>query len=213
MALLCLICLYSFIFCYLFVSSSCCLESPTAILPSPLPPDCGIIFKFAAWQTANTKYSRYKYKMQNLEQKCKIRQFSYICEKSGPLGSYFTTGDVEIRLISGKRCFQAKVILTSFVLCRTFKGRYTSKWVVQKYIKQKYQNQIWSLYFEKFSTWSNADTLSSFHIVCIWKSEFERIHCHGRVEWGQIEFETKWGNKAEFMKTSHICPSPASKSN
>ena len=134
-ALLCLICLYSFIFCYLFVSSSCCLESPTAILPSPLPPDCGIIFKFAAGQTANTKYSRYKYKMQNLEQKCKIRQFSYICEKSGPLGSYFTTGDVEIRLISGKRCFQAKVILTSFVLCRTFKGRYTSKWVVQKYIK------------------------------------------------------------------------------
>ena len=121
--------LYFFIFCYLFVSSSCCLESPTAILPSPLPPDCGIIFKFkfAAWQTANTKYSRYKYKMQNLEQKCKIRQFSYICEKSGPLDSYFTTGDVEIRLISGKRCFQAKVILTSFVLCRTFKGRYTSK--------------------------------------------------------------------------------------
>ena len=97
--------LYFFIFCFLFVSSSCCLESPTAILPSPPPPDCGIIFKFkfAAWQTANTKYSRYKYKMQNLEQKCKIRQFSYICEKSGPLGSYFTTGDVEIRLISGKR--------------------------------------------------------------------------------------------------------------
>ena len=119
--------LYFFMFCYLFVSSSCCLQSPTAILPSPPPPDCGIIFKFAAWQTANAKYSRYKYKMQNLEQKCKIRQFSYICEKSGPLGSYFTTGDVEIRLISGKRCFQAKVILTSFVLCRTFKGRYTSK--------------------------------------------------------------------------------------
>ena len=53
--------------------------------------------------------------------------------------------------------------------------------------------------------------MSSFHIVCIWKSEFERIHCHGRVEWGQIEFETKWGNKAEFMKTSHICPSPCFK--
>ena len=32
--------------------SSCCLESPTAILP-PLPPDCGIIFKFAGRQTAN----------------------------------------------------------------------------------------------------------------------------------------------------------------
>ena len=116
MAFFCLICLYFFIFCYLFVSSSCCLESPTAILPSPLPPDCGIIFKFkfAAWQTANTKYSRYKYKMQNLEQKCKIRQFSYICEKSEPLGSYFTTGDVEIRLILGKRCFKVKVILASF---------------------------------------------------------------------------------------------------
>ena len=32
--------------------SSCCLESPTAILP-PLPPDCGMIFKFATRKTAN----------------------------------------------------------------------------------------------------------------------------------------------------------------
>ena len=58
--------------------------------------------------------------------------------------------------------------------------------------------------------------MSSFHIVCIGKSEFERIHCHGRVEWDQIEFETKWGNKAKFIKTaqtSHICSSPPLKSN
>ena len=42
--------------------SSCCLESPTAILP-PLLPDCGIIFKFASRQTAN---------IANTNTKCKI---------------------------------------------------------------------------------------------------------------------------------------------
>ena len=213
MALFCLICLYFFIFCYLFVSSSCCLESPTAILPSPLPPDCGIIFKFkfAAWQTANTKYSRYKYKMQNLEQKCKIRQFSYICEKSEPLCSYFTTGDVEIRLISGRRCLKAKVIMTSFCTVQNFEWRIYIKMSCSEIYQIEISESKLIIIFWKVFNVIQRWYMSSFHIVSIWKSEFERIHCHGRVEWDQIEFETKWGNKAEFMETSHICPSPSFK--
>ena len=98
----------------------------------------------------NCKYCRYKYKMQNLGLKCKIRKSSYICWKSGAACSYFAT----------QKHRNSKIL-----------------------VYMDLYNGVW--YFHCFSVFA-----------------FEKVNLRGNIvagEWGQMKFETKWGNKAKFI--------------
>ena len=67
---------------------------------------------------------------------------------------------------------------------------------------------------ENISVSNRAWNFHCFRVFALGKVNLRGYIVAG--EWSQMKFETKWGNKAKFIKTaqtSHICSSPPLKSN
>ena len=70
------------------------MESPTAILP-PLPPDCGIIFKFASRQTANIADTNTKCKI--WVRNARLENLPIFAESLERPAHIFQVSDIEIQ--------------------------------------------------------------------------------------------------------------------